>query len=461
MKPIIRVENLSKQYRIGAREAQYETLREALAGAVGNSLKRLRRNATRSGTKRIWALEDVSFEVRPGEVLGLVGHNGAGKSTLLKILSRITEPTTGRAELYGRLGSLLEVGTGFHPELTGRENIYLSGATLGMSRAEISRKFDEVVAFSEIGQFLDTPVKRYSSGMYVRLAFSVAAHMEPDILLVDEVLAVGDLSFQKKCLEHMKRLKQSGMTILLVSHNMTAIQATCERSLYLHGGRVEAYGDTVAVLKKYRDLTRRKDRERTASQTSTGGDRAGDNGADASGVRLLSFEMFGEDGGERRVFRFGERTRIRIRLFAERLVEEPLINFGIVRADGVIVCNFNNWYDDFKIDYLEGECAVEGWLPSLRLVPHYYMIHVLVYPRRRKGVGEGDLGRLQPLTSRSFGDFSIEGPPLTDQDGVFQEPALRWVVTRGDGARAEYEGGDADSLWRAYGAAGAPAPQNY
>jgi lipopolysaccharide transport system ATP-binding protein len=444
MKPIIRVENLSKRYRIGAQEAQYGTLRDALAGAVKNPLRRLRGGGASGET--VWALKDVSFEVRPGEVLGLVGHNGAGKSTLLKILSRITEPTGGRAELYGRLGSLLEVGTGFHPELTGRENIYLSGATLGMSREEISRKFDEVVAFSEIGQFLDTPVKRYSSGMYVRLAFSVAAHMEPEILLVDEVLAVGDLSFQKKCLEHMKRLKQSGMTILLVSHNMTAIQATCERSLYLHHGRVEAYGDTVEVIKKYRNVARLKDQERAAAQ-GTDADDAG--AANESGVQLLSFEMFGEDGTERRTFRFGERTRICIRLFAARRVEAPLVDFGIRRADGVIVCNFNNWYDDFEIDYLEGECALEGWLPPLRLIPHYYEIHALVWARRRKSYGEGDLSRLQPLAAKVFGDFSIEGPPLTDQDGVFQAPALRWVLTRG-GERIEFEGADDGALARVY-----------
>jgi lipopolysaccharide transport system ATP-binding protein len=448
MKPIIKVENVSKQYRLGARDASYQTLRDTLAAAVKSPLGSLR---NRSAAKRemIWALRELSFEVEPGEVLGLIGHNGAGKSTLLKILSRITEPTEGRIELYGRLGSLLEVGTGFHPELTGRENVYLSGAILGMARAEIDRKLDAVVAFSGVEKFLDTPVKRYSSGMYVRLAFAVAAHMEPEILLVDEVLAVGDLAFQQKCLDHMKRLKQSGMTVLLVSHNMTAIQSTCERSLYLHNGRVAAFGDTLDVIKTYRSVAQRGARDGAAEPVLAA--------PSESGVRLVSFTMFGEDGASRRQITFGERVRVRIALHAERRVEAPIINFGFRRGDGVLVCNFNNWYDNFEIDYIEGDCYLEGWLPPLRLVPHFYDIYVNVWPRRTSGVSQDDMTRLQPLTWAHFGDFSVEGPPLTDQDGVFQQPALKWALTReGDGARVEFDGADADSLRRAYGGEGAP-----
>jgi lipopolysaccharide transport system ATP-binding protein len=239
MKPIIRAEGLSKQYRIGARQAPYATLRESLVGAVQAPVKLLRRNEA-SDENKIWALKDVSFEVMPGEVVGVIGRNGAGKSTLLKVLSRITEPTTGKVDLYGRVGSLLEVGTGFHSELTGRENIYLNGAVLGMKKIEIDGKFEEIVEFAEIRRFLDTPVKHYSTGMYMRLAFAVAAHLEPEILVIDEVLAVGDASFQKRCLGKMEAVAKQGRTVLFVSHNMTAVQSLCDRALWMHDGRVVA-----------------------------------------------------------------------------------------------------------------------------------------------------------------------------------------------------------------------------
>ena len=253
----IRVENLSKQYRIGSQQARYRTLRESLAGAAQMPLRRVgslvrgQADGVHEASETIWALKDVSFEVRQGEVVGVIGRNGAGKSTLLKILSRITEPTQGWAEIHGRVGSLLEVGTGFHPELTGRENIYLNGAILGMRKLEIDHKFDEIVAFAEIEKFLDTPVKHYSSGMYVRLAFSVAAHLEPEILLVDEVLAVGDAAFQKKCLGKMGDVAQGGRTVLFVSHNMAAILNLCKRALLLKSGNLLASGTAGKVVDSY------------------------------------------------------------------------------------------------------------------------------------------------------------------------------------------------------------------
>jgi homopolymeric O-antigen transport system ATP-binding protein len=256
MKPIIVIRGLGKRYRIGER-AQYGNLREgimkSLTGSV-NALRSLGRNGNCGAAiehSHIWALRDVSLDVMPGEVLGIIGRNGAGKSTLLKILSRITEPTTGRIDLYGRVGSLLEVGTGFHPELTGRENIYLSAAILGMKRAEIERKFDEIVAFAEVEKFIDTPVKHYSSGMYVRLAFAVAAHLEPEILLVDEVLAVGDQAFQKKCLGKMGDVARRGRTVLLVSHNMTSIESLCTKVLLLSGGKMDLLADPATAIANY------------------------------------------------------------------------------------------------------------------------------------------------------------------------------------------------------------------
>ena len=238
----IRVQNLGKQYRIGASKdsrSHYKTLRETIMQAAGDTARWIRKNGAREEENTIWALKDVSFEVKQGEVLGIIGRNGAGKSTLLKILSRITEPTEGTIDLYGRVGSLLEVGTGFHPELTGRENIYLNGAILGMKRVEIDKKFDEIVDFAEVEKFIDTPVKHYSSGMYLRLAFAVAAHLEPEILLVDEVLAVGDAEFQKKCLGKMGEVAKEGRTVLFVSHNMPAIQKLCKKTLLLQFGAIK------------------------------------------------------------------------------------------------------------------------------------------------------------------------------------------------------------------------------
>ena len=254
MNPIVRVQKISKQYRIGVR-ASYDTLRESIMGAVREPFNRLRRrNDLRD--ENIWALKDISFEVESGAVLGVIGRNGAGKSTLLKVLSRITEPTCGRIELYGRIASLLEIGTGFHPELTGRENIYLNGAILGMHKDEIDRKFDEIVAFSELEKFLDTPVKRYSSGMYMRLAFAVASHLEPEILIVDEVLAVGDAAFQKKCLGKMNDVAKAGRTVLFVSHNMGAVAQLCTRAIVLMDGQLVFDGDVPAAIDRYMDEMR-------------------------------------------------------------------------------------------------------------------------------------------------------------------------------------------------------------
>jgi len=269
---VIKVENLSKQYRIGAKEG-YRTFRETLVDAAKAPFARLRsalskeHGAQHSGSypmpyapgsmpssqhdDYIWALKNVSFEVKQGEVIGIIGRNGAGKSTLLKILSKITEPTEGRVELRGRVGSLLEVGTGFHPELTGHENVYLYGAILGMDRWEVTRKFDEIVAFAELEKFIDTPVKRYSSGMYMRLAFAVAAHMETEILLVDEVLAVGDVSFQKKCLGKMEDVSKENRSVLFVSHNIAAVTKLCEETIWIDQGRIVSIGPSNGVTASY------------------------------------------------------------------------------------------------------------------------------------------------------------------------------------------------------------------
>jgi lipopolysaccharide transport system ATP-binding protein len=290
----IRVDGLGKTYHIAARRGRYCTLRDRISGAVTAPFRRaaklLRGQATGAAEldEVIWALKDVSFEVREGEVVGIIGRNGVGKSTLLKVLSRITEPTEGFAEIYGRVGSLLEVGTGFHQELTGRENTYLNGAILGMTRSEIDRKFDEIVAFAEVDRFIDTPVKFYSTGMRLRLAFAVAAHLEPEILMVDEVLAVGDVRFQKKCLAKMEDVGQRGRTVLFVSHNMPAITRLCERTILLDGGRVLDDGPSHRVVSTYLNsgLGTAAAREWPDPTTAPGGDV----------VSLRAVRVRGEDG---------------------------------------------------------------------------------------------------------------------------------------------------------------------
>jgi lipopolysaccharide transport system ATP-binding protein len=284
---VIRSEKLGKRYRIGALQQGYRTLRETLVDlskAPYRAARRAVRREARPEEQILWALKDIDFEVHQGEVLGIIGRNGAGKSTLLKVLSRITEPTTGRVRVAGRVGSLLEVGTGFHPELTGRENIYLNGAILGMRNAEIDQRFDEIVAFSEIEKFIDTAVKHYSSGMFLRLAFAVAAHLTPEILLVDEVLAVGDERFQKKCMGKMEAVGKEGRTVLFVSHNMNAIHRLCQRVILLEDGKIFAEGDTSEVISQYLNADRS---EAECKEWNTPAQAPGDGTLRLKGIRLL------------------------------------------------------------------------------------------------------------------------------------------------------------------------------
>jgi lipopolysaccharide transport system ATP-binding protein len=379
MKPAIQVSNLAKLYRIGAKHYDgYKTVREALtdtAAAWGRKLRRLARPARgpRGGAADrrgdFWALKDVSLRVEPGEVVGLIGRNGAGKSTLLKILSRITEPTEGRVEFRGRVGSLLEVGTGFHPELTGRENIYLNGAILGMTREEIRRQYDEIVAFAEIEQFLETPVKRYSSGMYVRLAFAVAAHLSCEILLVDEVLAVGDVEFQKKCLGKMQEVSKSGRTVLFVSHNLAALQALCTRGVVLEKGRVvtvdSAANAVAAYLKRLearlsRDVSERTDRQGTG------------------GLRLAGVEITDESGHPTGTLVAGRGAELAFRLTEAR----PGVSCIVTVHDqhGVAITKFNNSLasPEDRVDASLGTkcvCRVEEVL----LAPGRYRLDVALY----------------------------------------------------------------------------------
>ena len=306
MNTAIRVEGLAKSYRIARALGRqpYRTLQEEVIELPKTLWKRAMGRSDAMET--FWALEDVSFEVKEGEVVGIIGRNGAGKSTLLKILSRITEPTRGRAEIFGRVGALLEVGTGFHPELTGRENIFLSGAILGMRKSEIARQFDAIVDFAEVEQFIDTPTKRYSSGMYTRLAFAVAAHLEPEILLVDEVLAVGDAAFQKKCLGKMEEVSGEGRTVFFVSHNTQAVRQLCTRGILLEHGRVAADGPTDSTLAVYNQKLREL---RVDAETGVNNP---ENRRGSGAVRFTSVSVEDLDGNERYTFSMGDTVRFRL-----------------------------------------------------------------------------------------------------------------------------------------------------
>jgi lipopolysaccharide transport system ATP-binding protein len=337
--PVIVVDRLTKEYVLGARVRGYTTLREAAVSAVSAPLRRARRLARRGPdvqSRPFRALDDISFSIDPGTVVGIVGRNGAGKSTLLRALSRITEPTSGTIAIRGRVASLLEVGTGFHPELTGRENVYLNGSLLGMRRAEITRKFDEIVAFSEVESFLDTPVKRYSSGMYVRLAFAVAAHLEPEILIVDEILAVGDAAFQQKCLGKMQDVGRGGRTVLFVSHNMAAVSRLCSRGILLRRGRLAFDGPTLEAVTRYLADEERPDSLRW--ETAGLPRRLEEYGELA---RLIVVEV--RPASEAKSgFRFGEDLRLRLSFAAITSIHDAAIGVGIDDLYGNRIATFNS-----------------------------------------------------------------------------------------------------------------------
>jgi len=330
----IRVEQLGKRYRLGASQGRYKTLRETLKSLGSLPLRALDRiTSRRAEPEYVWSLRDVSFEIKVGEVIGVIGRNGAGKSTLLKVLSRITEPTQGWAEIRGRVGSLLEVGTGFHPELSGRENIWLNGAILGMRKDEIRARFDEIVAFAEVEKFLDTAVKHYSSGMYLRLAFAIAAHLEPEILLVDEVLAVGDLAFQRKCIGKMGEVAATGRTVLFVSHNMATISALTQRCLMLHDGRLARDGATLEVVRDY-----------IAASAQLGGQivwpddqRPGDEGCRLIACRLGSDE-------QRSNFATDQTIPIEIEFEVQRESHGLRVGLDLHSSEGTLV--FRTYHDD-------------------------------------------------------------------------------------------------------------------
>lgn len=383
----LRADSLGKRYQIGKASQRHNSIREAVADAAKEPFRKLRKwrrvsegaEPAVEPTDVVWALRNVSFEVREGEILGLIGHNGAGKSTALKILSRITEPTTGFAEVHGRVGSLLEVGTGFHPELTGRENVYLNGSILGMDRRYIDRSFDEIVEFSGVGKFIDTPVKRYSSGMYLRLAFAVAAHLEPDVLIVDEVLAVGDAAFQRKCLRRMGDVVKEGRTVLFVSHNMGAVRSLCSRTLWLQDGQVATIGPTHDVVDRYlRALSSAagtaKDLFDIPREHGLGRD-----------LRLRRIQF-----NEGMPILHGEPLRVRIEYETRADLEGVTVGFGLSYLDGLRLMTVDSDLLGTRMD-LPGdtEGTIEVVLDQLMLEPGCYALDV--------GARSGDVSALDYL----------------------------------------------------------------
>jgi lipopolysaccharide transport system ATP-binding protein len=371
----IRTNELGKRFVLGLHRRGYGTLRETIVERAGRIARRPARSEAKAGADQLWALRDLSLTVNSGEVVGLIGHNGAGKSTLLKILSRVTEPSEGWADVTGRVGSLLEVGTGFHPELTGRENIFLNGAVLGMRRAEIRARFDEIVEFSEMGRWLDTPVKRYSSGQGVRLAFAVAAHLEPEILLVDEVLAVGDAAFQRKSLGKMGDVAKAGRTVIFVSHNLAIIQALCERAVLLEDGKVKSDGPVSATIDQYLrgleqsstdDLMEREDRDRRGWRNSM----------------IRAVEVRDASDGRADVIVGGHAVRITVEV--NNVVPEMECSLTIANSLGQPVTTLDSEVSA-PADERGGEIGarIECDVDSLPLLPGRYRVDVLLKGRRQ------------------------------------------------------------------------------
>lgn len=360
MNDSIRVDHLSKQYQLG-KMSQGAMLRERLANFVKNPFAK----ETNAG-ETLWALKDVSFSVREGEVVGIIGRNGAGKSTLLKVLSKITYPTSGRVKVRGRVASLLEVGTGFHEELTGRENIYLNGSILGMKRREVETKLNQIIEFAGVERFIDTPIKRYSSGMRLRLGFAVAAHLDPDVLIVDEVLAVGDAGFQKKCLSVMEDLRQGGRTVLFVSHNMAAVENLCSRGIWIDSGCVRQDGPTHEVIRSY--LSSFTETQQSASDLSVVEIRHGNGDIRYTGIAFLAM-----DGQPQLVTRSGDSVRLRFFYHAKKAIPYPSFGFRLLTEMGTLVTDTSTWHHSLDIPEIEpGDGYLDLDIDFLNLIPGRY-----------------------------------------------------------------------------------------
>jgi lipopolysaccharide transport system ATP-binding protein len=419
----IRVDSLSKRYKIGLAKQRHDTLRDEITEAL-TSIFRSNGHGSAHGSDPsdiIWALKDVSFEIKHGEVVGFIGRNGAGKSTLLKILSRITEPTVGRAEIYGRVGSLLEVGTGFHPELTGRENIFLNGAILGMRKTEIERKFDEIVAFSEVEKFIDTPVKRYSSGMYVRLAFAVAAHLDPEILIVDEVLAVGDAQFQKKCLGKMNDVAKEGRTVLFVSHNLVALRRLCNRGLLLDHGEKICYESVDDCVSRYEKMMLSGEAKTSAPHIVY----EARNGTANSQFEIKKIEILDSEGTPKAGIYTWDSFILRVQYEARQRVSKGSVAIMINSVDGVPLLVLSTQPDSAVPMAIEiGRHEVDCFIEKIPLSAGDYILGAGLAIPNQEWLQKGDgLGRLTIYPRDVFGS----GLPPTSARALMAVPH-GWTV---------------------------------
>jgi ABC-type polysaccharide/polyol phosphate transport system ATPase subunit len=412
---VIEFEHVSKAYYLGASRT---SLREAIARIPR---KLFSRNGAQIDDQLLWALDDVSFRVERGEVLGIIGPNGAGKSTALKLLSRVTYPTTGRVRTWGRIAALIELGAGFHPDLPGRENVYLNGSILGLKQREINAEFPNIVEFAGLERFIDTPVKHYSSGMYVRLAFAVAAHVKADLLLVDEVLSVGDMTFQQRCMEKMKELRDSGATIVFVSHNLWSVESFCRRAILLRAGKIVAEGDPAEVTGIYRqrereDLLARANKSNETGNTSI---KSKDEIPEQEGEAFFTeIELLDEAGRSGNEFSSDDRMTIRTHYFAPKCIESPVFVIRIYRSDGLICCAVHNWTKDISVlPDIQGQGKMEARLGPLRLVPGDYAVEALIVDNEHPLV--------YAISSKE--PFRIKGHVRDEYAGVFKQN-VEWLA---------------------------------
>jgi len=407
----LEIQGLSKRYRLG--QAQHDQmLRERIVEMIKRPFGRMKE------TESIWALRDVSFDADEGEVIGIVGRNGAGKSTLLKILSRITYPTSGEVKVNGRVASLLEVGTGFHDELTGRENIYLNGSILGMRKREVEERFDAIVDFSGVEQFVDTPIKHYSSGMRLRLGFAVAAHLEPDVLIVDEVLAVGDAGFQKKCIQAMEGLRNSGRTVLFVSHNLAAVENLCSRGIWIDSGKIRMDGGARTVIASYMSSF--------VGERVSGSDLSGaENRMGGGEIRYTRLEYLSPDGTSCAMTRSGDPLVLRFHYHAEKTIRDPSFGFRLFTQMGTLITECGHWMHGIHVPKVEpGDGHIELEIDSLNLVPGQYSFSLWITGQGGKPVYDGDV---RASLDVEVADVYRSGRMLDSRHGLVYFPQ-RWRV---------------------------------